>query len=336
MVRNRNINRLLVIASFLMLVMLVLSCNSKKEYITSSGSVFGTVYNITYQSDKDYTEEISQTLQDVDNSLSPFNKNSIITKINNNQDTLLNEHFISVYTLAMKVSEDTDGAFDITVAPLTNVWGFGFKNNTQPTKEQVDSLLQFVGYKKVSLEGKTVVKQNPGIMLDCSAIAKGYGVDAVANMLTAKGVENFLVEIGGEIVTKGVSPRGTDWRIGIVKPVDDPLNQSKEMQQMLDVHDVAMATSGNYRNFYIADDGKRYAHTIDPRTGYPIQHNILSATVFGPTCAVADAYATAFMVVGFEKAKEILDRHPEFMAYLIYSDDKGQNKVWHSPKLKVE
>ena len=173
-------------------------------------------------------------------------------------------------------------------------------------------------------------------MLDCSAIAKGYGVDAVANMLTAKGVENFLVDIGGEIVTKGVSPRGTDWRIGIVKPVDDPLNQSKEMQQMLDVHDVAMATSGNYRNFYIADDGKRYAHTIDPRTGYPIQHNILSATVFGPTCAVADAYATAFMVVGFEKAKEILDRHPEFMAYLIYSDDKGQNKVWHSPKLKVE
>ena len=336
MVRNRNINRLLVIASFLMLVMLVLSCNSKKEYITSSGSVFGTVYNITYQSDKDYTEEISQTLQDVDNSLSPFNKNSIITKINNNQDTLLNEHFISVYTLAMKVSEDTDGAFDITVAPLTNVWGFGFKNNTQPTKEQVDSLLQFVGYKKVSLEGKTVVKQNPGIMLDCSAIAKGYGVDAVANMLTAKGVENFLVEIGGEIVTKGVSPRGTDWRIGIVKPVDDPLNQSKEMQQMLDVHDVAMATSGNYRNFYIADDGKRYAHTIDPRTGYPIQHNILSATVFGPTCAVADAYATAFMVGGFEKAKEILERHPEFMAYLIYSDDKGQNKVWHSPKLKVE
>ena len=316
--------------------MLVLSCNSKKEYITSSGSVFGTVYNITYQSDKDYTEEISQTLQDVDNSLSPFNKNSIITKINNNQDTLLNEHFISVYTLAMKVSEDTDGAFDITVAPLTNVWGFGFQNTTQQPKEQVDSLLQFVGYKKVSLEGKTVVKQNPGIMLDCSAIAKGYGVAAVANMLTAKGVENFLVEIGGEIVTKGVSPRGTDWRIGIVKPVDDPLNQSKEMQQMLDVHDVAMATSGNYRNFYIADDGKRYAHTIDPRTGYPIQHNILSATVFGPTCAVADAYATAFMVVGFEKAKEILDRHPEFMAYLIYSDDKGQNKVWHSPKLKVE
>lgn len=170
-------------------------------------------------------------------------------------------------------------------------------------------------------------------MLDCSSIAKGYGSDVVARFLQKRGVKNYMVEIGGEIVTKGISPKRVPWKIGVTRPVDDSLSVSKELQSVINVTDKAMATSGNYRNFYYKN-GKKYAHTIDPHTGYPVQHNILSATVIADNCATADAYATAFMVMGLEKAQKLLERHPELMAYFIYSDKDGKNKTWCSEKLK--
>jgi thiamine biosynthesis lipoprotein apbE len=170
-------------------------------------------------------------------------------------------------------------------------------------------------------------------MLDCSAIAKGYGSDVVAKFLKSKGIDNFMVEIGGEIVTSGISPERVPWRIGVTKPEDDSLQQQQALQTVLNVTDKAMATSGNYRNFYYKG-GKKYAHTIDPKTGYPVQHNILSATVIANSCAEADAYATAFMVMGLDKAKTVLEKHPELLAYLIYADQKGKNKVWFSPSMK--
>ena len=170
-------------------------------------------------------------------------------------------------------------------------------------------------------------------MLDCSSIAKGYGSDVVARMLEREGVENYMVEIGGEIVTKGISEKRLPWRIGVTKPTDDSLGVSREYQTILNVTNKAMATSGNYRNFYYKN-GKKYAHTIDPKTGYPVQHNILSATVLADNCATADAYATAFMVLGLDKATAVLDKHPELMAYFIYSDEKGNNQVWFSNSLK--
>lgn len=310
-------------------------CNGggKMTYLSNQGSVFGTTYSITYEWTEDLSVEIQQTMKDVDFSLSPFNDSSVITQINNNKEIALDKHFVKVFETAMKVSEDTEGAFDITVAPLVNAWGFGFKTKQMPGQEQVDSLLQLVGYKKVKMENGKVVKENPNTMLDCSAIAKGYGVDAVADMLTEKGVKNFMVEIGGEVVTKGLNSRNSAWKIGIVEPTDDSLSIGNEVKEVLEVQDMAMATSGNYRKFYVKD-GKKYAHTIDPKSGYPVQHNILSATVLGPTCTICDAYATSFMVVGLEEAKKVLDRHPELMAYLIYNNDKGENKVWYSPKLK--
>lgn len=330
---RRITTKIYSLALLAVVAMLMASCQ-QKQYVTTSGTVFGTVYNITYEYDRELKDEITMALNEVDFSLSPFNKESVITRVNNNEKTDLDKHFLSVFETAMKVSEDTEGAFDITVAPLVNAWGFGFKEGKKPTEEQVDSLKELIGYQKIKLENGAVVKENPNMMLDCSAIAKGYGVDAVANKLRELGVENFLVEIGGEVVSQGVNPKGKTWRVGIVEPVDDPLSTATEHKAILNVQDIAMATSGNYRNFYIAEDGKRYAHTIDPRTGYPIQHNILSATVLGPTCTIADAYATSFMVVGLEKAKEILNRHPELMAYLIYNNEEGKNDVWYSPKLK--
>lgn len=301
-------------------------------YQHDEGMVFGTFYSITYQHDKDLKKEIERELQRVDDALSPFNKKSIITAINNNKPAQLNDMFIYVFDLAKQVSHDTDGAFDITVAPLVNAWGFGFKNDCPPTQHAVDSLRRFVGYDKVTLMGKTVRKDDPRIMLDCSAIAKGYGSDVVARYLQSQGVKNFMVEIGGEIVTQGISPRRVPWTIGVEKPVDDSLATGKGLMTTLNVTDIAMATSGNYRNYYYKD-GKKYAHTIDPKTGRPVQHSILSATVLAKECAIADAYATSFMVMGLEKAKALLERHPELKAYIIY-DDHGQYKTWQSEGLQ--
>ena len=171
------------------------------------------------------------------------------------------------------------------------------------------------------------------MMLDCSAIAKGYGTDVVARFLRKRGVQNFMVEIGGEVVTQGVNPQRVPWRIGVTKPTEDSLSVGHELQTTLNVTDMAMATSGNYRNFYYKGN-KRYAHTIDPHTGYPVQHNILSATVLAKSCMVADAYATSFMVMGLDGAQQVLQRHPELMAYLIYDDGHGGLAIWCSPSLK--
>lgn len=297
------------------------------------GMVFGTIYHITYQSDINYQKEIEAELQKVDNSLSPFNKTSIISRVNRNEKVKVDEMFSEVFQLAEKISGDTDGAFDITVAPMVNAWGFGFKTGNPPTLQTIDSLRAIVGFHTVSLQDGYVIKKNPKTMLDCSAIAKGYGTDVVARFLKKKGVQNFMVEIGGEIVVNGNSEKLQPWRIGINKPTDDSLNTSQAIQDVVSVSNIAMATSGNYRNFYYKN-GKKYAHTIDPKTGYPVQHNILSATVFADDCATADAYATSFMVLGLDGAKKILEKHPELCAYLIYSDQKGSNQIWYSPSLQ--
>lgn len=302
-------------------------------YQHNTGQIFGTTYHITYQSDKDLHREILQRLQLVDQTFSTFNDESIISKINRNEPVKLNQMFIEVFDLAKTVSKDTHGAFDITVAPLVNVWGFGFKSGTPPTKAVIDSLRHLTGYEKVKLIGSTVRKQDPRIMLDCSAIAKGYGSDVVAQYLRSRDVENFMIEIGGEIVVQGNSDKRLPWKIGVTKPTDDSTQVNNELQTVLNVTNTAMATSGNYRRFYYKN-GKKYAHTIDPKTGYPVQHNILSATVLANTCAKADAYATSFMVLGLEKTQQVLQHHPDLMVYLIYADGQGKNKVWYSPSLK--
>lgn len=312
---------------------IIVSRQQSTPYQHDRGMVFGTVYHITYQSSKSLQKDIEAELAKVDASLSPFNERSIITAVNENRDTVVNKMFSDVFALAMKISDSTNGAFDITVAPLVNAWGFGFKGGVMPSRHQVDSLKALVGYHKVSLTNGRVSKTDPRIMLDCSSIAKGYGCDVVAKFLSAKGIDNYMVEIGGEIVTRGISEKRLPWKIGVTKPTDDSLNVNQEIQTIINVTDKAMATSGNYRNFYYKN-GRKYAHTIDPSTGYPVQHNILSSTVIADDCATADAYATAFMVMGLDKAKAILSRHPELMAYFILASDDGTNKVWFSPSMK--
>ncbi len=311
---------------------LIIRQQQNTPYQHNSGTIFGTTYNITYQNSQDLHAEILEKLREVDSSLSMFNKQSVISRINRNEQMTPNDMFLQVFKMAQQVSDETNGAFDITVAPLVNAWGFGFKNGEMPDHKAIDSLMHFVGYNKVSYNGKFIQKQDPRIMLDCSAIAKGYGVDMVAKLLQNQGIENYLVEIGGEVSTRGISNKRVPWKIGVTKPTSDTLSVSNELQTVLNVTDKSMATSGNYRNFYYKG-GRRYAHTINPKTGHPVQHNILSATVLSDQCALADAYATSFMVMGLEGAKKILQNHPDLMAYLIY-DDHGKTRVWYSPSLK--
>lgn len=312
---------------------LIIRQQQSTPYQKNAGLIFGTTYSVTYQCGEDLQEEIEAELKKVDDEFSMFNSQSIVARLNNGEQPELSNDFIDVFKLARQVSEDTNGAFDITVAPLVNAWGFGFKHQQMPSKEQVDSLRELISYRYVTLKDKTITMQKPGMMLDFSAIAKGYGVDVVARLLERHDIKNYMVEIGGEITTRGINPERVPWRIGVNKPSEDALNENHELQTILNVTDKSMATSGNYRNFYVKG-GKKYAHTIDPKTGYPVQHSLLSATVLTDRCAKADAYATSFMVLGMDGAKQILERHKELMAYLIYTDNKGNLSVWYSPSLK--
>ena len=309
------------------------------SYHKLEGTVFHTIYHITYQGERDYHDEIKQLFKEFDGSLSMFNDTSIITRMNNcDTSVVANRYFRHVFTKAMEVSEATGGAFDITVAPLVNLWGFGFKNSDNVSQTAIDSILQFVGYKTVHLDEEGHLhKDDPRTIMDASSIAKGYMSDVVADFLKEQGVENYMVEIGGEVALNGVNPKGSRWSIGINKPTDDSTQVNSELQDILYMSEGGVATSGNYRNFYYKD-GKKYAHTIDPHTGYPIQQDILSSTVIARDCMTADAYATAFMVLGKEKAMEVLAKDTTLMAYFIVdapdADGNGGYEIVYSPALE--
>lgn len=303
---------------------------SRKEnmtYHTNQGYVFGTTYKITYRSHIDREAEIKDALQRVDNALSMFNDSSTISRINRNEPVIAADDtmFIQVFRRAMQISELTHGAFDITVAPAVNAWGFGFKNSEDITDQVIDSLKQITGYWKIREENGMIIKDDPRIMLDCSAIAKGFGCDAVASVLRADSISDFLVEIGGELVLSGKNAKGEEWNIGVNQPEEEPAGTTV-LNTILQMTDCALATSGNYRNFY-EKDGVKYAHTIDPKSCRPVRHSLLSATVIASDCATADALATSFMVMGADSATAIVGRNPEIQAYLLVSSGDGIEAV---------
>lgn len=314
---------------FLIIGSIIIISENKPTYRTQQGKIFGTLYTIIYEHNADLQPQIVATMQAVDNSLSPFNKNSTITHINNNDSTKVDEMFIEVFNTAKQIYSESYGAFDPTVAPLVNAWGFGFKKGEKVDTDMVDSLRQFVGFDRIHLNNGQVTKDDERIMLDFSAIAKGYGSDCVARLLDNHGIQNYMVEIGGEVVVKGHNKKGNPWGIGITKPTDDSLSMNQELQTVLRLTNCAIATSGNYRNFYYKD-GVKYAHTIDPRIGNPVQHSLLSATVIADNCMRADALATAFMVLGVDSAMAYCERHPEIKGYFIVAADSGRYEVQQS------
>ena len=301
---------------------------SGSKYYTNEGQIFGTTYHITYAGTNDLDKEIRAELQRVDDALSMFNKQSVLSKFNRNEKyDVSNARFNDVVRLSLQLSRETDGAFDITVAPLVIEWGFGFKHRERINASKIDSLRAFVGYDKLFYEGDRLNKRDSRVTIDCGAVAKGYGVDCVARLLSSKGCTNYMVEIGGEVVVKGKNAKGKKWTIGINKPVDDSTKTVSEVQSILHVSDCGIATSGNYRNFYYVD-GRKVSHTIDPKTGQPVQHSLLSATVLTPSCAKSDALATSFMVMGLDRAKSFLAKHKDVQAYFIFADGQGKYNVW--------
>ena len=313
-----------------LLILSLTACSDKGQYFEESGSVFHTSYHIKYKAKQILTDKIDSELQRFNLSSNPFNPNSTIAKVNNNEDVEVDEWFTEVFNKAEEISQKSGGAFDITCAPLINLWGFGFSKMDSVTPQMIDSIKAFVGYQKVRLEGKKIIKEDPRILLNCSSIAKGYACDVIARLLEKEGVKNYMVEIGGEVTMKGVNQQGDCWRVGINKPEIGTSGVTNDVEEIVQLcQKGGVATSGDYRNFYIKD-GKKYAHTINPATGYPAGQNILSATIVAEDCMTADAYATTFMVLGVEKAKLLAQSIPQIEYFIIYADNNGQQKVTYS------
>ena len=295
--------------------------------IKISGSAQGTTYHITYLAGphSNYREAIDSIFKKIDLSLSTYDTGSIISKINRNDTTVtVDEYFSDVFNKSFEVSEKTKGVFDVTVAPIINAYGFGFTKKEKVNKYLIDSLLKFIGFQKVRLAGKKLEKEIPQVMLDFNAIAQGYTVDVLASFLESKGVNNYMVEVGGELRAKGKKADRSSWTVGIEQP-DENSDGGESFNALIKIKDRSLATSGNYKKFYV-EDGKKYAHIIDPFTGYPAKNNLLSATVIAEDCMTADAYATAFMVMGLEKSKQFLAENKDLGLEVIFIYD--ENGTW--------
>ena len=318
---------------FIFAALLLISCDDTKIQ-RFEGSALGTYYAVTYKGKENPSLQkgVDSILNSINETFSIFNDTSIISKINDNQDVILNKDFIEVFNIAQKIGKETDGALEITIGPLVNLWGFGKdERKTDISQEEIDSILAIMGYWKVHLDGKKIVKDNPDIQLNFNAIAKGYAVDKVADYLVKNGYKNCVVDIGGEVVAKGKKYFDQEWNIGLQQPTR---SRDGEMhaEETFHLKDRAVATSGNYRN-YFEENGQRYAHIINPKTGRPEKSKLLSVTVIADHCVEADAYATAFMVMGLDKTKRFLKDHPELTCIFIY-DENGtyHTEVCNPPK----
>ncbi len=306
------------------------------EYLHNEGKTQGTYYSATYlQPDgRDLKAKIEERLQQFEMSLSTYNPNSIISRINNNDPTVKTDlDFETIFYAAQEAAVRTNGALDITVGPLVKAWGFAFGNNDHSKLPNVSDFLPYVGYKKVRIENHKVIKDDPRILIDANSIAQGYSVDVIAKLLRDNGCKNYMIEIGGEVACKGLNANGEKWRIGIDKAVDDSTSMNNELQTILSITDCAVTTAGDYRKFYIKD-GKKYSHIINPHTGYPANGNLLSVTIVAPTAIMADAYDTPFMVLGVDSCLKVCKSIPGMECYLIYVDKNGKNQIAYSEGFK--
>jgi len=324
-----------IIFVFCLCIIISLNAFSQKEPVKVAGNAQGTTYHITYfdKQNRNLKSEIEDLLKKFDKSVSLYDTASIISRVNRNDPkVVLDEYFKVCFNKSMEVSKATDGAFDCTVGPLVTGWGFSFKKKARMDSSMVDSLLKFVGWQMVELKNDKVIKRDPRIKLDFNALAQGYSVDLVSQLLDSYKISSYCVEIGGEVYAKGKKPDGSNWKIGIEKPIDNP-GGDDPLKAIVKLENKSLNTSGNYRKFYI-ENGIKYSHEINPKTGYPAHNSLLSATVLANDCITSDAYATAFMVMGLDKSILFLSSHPELLVYLISADKDGNYQVYESPDLK--
>lgn len=321
---------------YLFILLAITACNRPftQQPVKFQGLAQGTYYAVTYydKQERNFQQEIDSLLSQFNQSASVYEPSSVISKINRNESFRTDSVFREVFRQGMEISENTHGAFDMTVMPLVNAWGFGFTNRDKLAAEKVDSIMQYVGFQKVSLADDTIRKTNPNVMIDFNAIAQGYSVDLVGEFLAAKDIENFLVDIGGEVLARGNKPGIGLWKVGIEKPTDNS-TEPRTIKAVVSLKNRGLATSGNYRKYY-EKDGVRYSHTINPETGYPVTHSLLSASVMAPDALTADAYATAFMVMGLDRAKSFVKESEKLEAYFIYSDNKGKMRTFSTSGMR--
>ena len=320
---------------WIVILVILVSCAGQHQneiLVQNVGFAQGSTFNVQYMSPNatDYQWQVDSILAEMDSSLSTYKDYSLISKLNQGDTTVfLDEHFVKVFKAFQLVADSTQGKFDCTLAPIVNAWGFGFTEKTKVDSLLIQSLLHKVGYQKLSLKGDSLLRNPNFLQLDFNALAQGYTVDVIAAFLDSIGLQNYMVEVGGELKAKGKNANGKTWRIGIDKP-NREIDDNNRFQTVIELPNKALATSGNYRNFYI-ENGEKYSHSIDPKTGYPVKHKLLSVTVVTEDCMLADAYATAFMVMGIKKTKRYLQIHPELDAYLVYTNRKGEWETWATP-----
>jgi len=299
------------------------------------GQTQGTYYAVTYFDVKGRNLQtgVDSILQAFDLSVSMWVPQSVISRINRG-DTLVkpDDWFIDIFNRSQEIAAATGGAFDCTVGPLVNAWGFGFKNRIRLDSAKVDSLKRMVDYKTVRLENGKIVKDNKNIQFDFNAIAQGYAVDVLGHYLALQGITNYLIDVGGEVLGQGAKPDGQPWIVGIENPAADSLSD-RTINTRVKLTNKALSTSGNYRKYY-EENGVRYSHTIDPSTGYPVRHSLLSVSVLARDCATADGYATAFMVMGFEKARVFVENEPDMEAFFIMDGGSGMFQTYATKGLE--
>ncbi|WJJ96194.1 FAD:protein FMN transferase [Algibacter luteus] len=306
-----------------LLVSFLISCNGEQKNTKLTGAVFGTSYSIIYDSDINYEKQFDSLFYVINKSMSTYQINSDISKLNRNETVEIDNHFINVYDASKEIFGLTEGAFDPTIGNVVNAWQFGAENTIEVVDSlKIDSLMQYVGYDKTYRLKRSIIKSNPNVYLEFNAIAKGYGVDVIGEFLESQNVKNYLVEIGGELRAKGRNTeKHSKWKVGVEEP---NFEGGQSILKAISLKNEAMATSGTYRKFKVDENGNRYAHIINTETGYPSKTNLLSVSVIAENCMTADAYATAFKVMGIEKVKTFLKRHPELKVFLIFVNDNQE------------
>jgi len=327
------VKKLLFLAAAAMSLLVLTRCNPSKsaalEPVHLQGEAQGTYYSMVYYDslNRNFHPQVDSILKAFDQSVSLWVSNSVLSRVNRNDTSVvLDSNFIGNFIDSQRVSKTTGGAFDMTVGPLVEVWGFGFESRKKVGKQMVDSLLPLVGYQKIKLVNGKVVKKDPRMRIDFNGIAQGYSDDVVGRFFESKGIKNYLIDIGGEVKARGQKPAGRPWKVGIEKPAPDK-NSPRVLKAVIALRNCSVATSGSYRKYYV-ENGIRYSHTIDPKTGYPVQHSLLSVSVLASNTALADAYATAFMVMGYEKSREFVEHHNNLEAFFIWSEPDGRFETY--------
>jgi len=331
-----DMKQLSVILSFLILCFEGCAPKMNAEFVQLSGKAQGSSYHISYQNttNKDYRKSVDSLLLAFDKSLSAWDSTSILSRINANDTTVqINHALLVAYAKALEINILSKGAFDITVGKVVRAWGFGPGPKAKHDSAYIKSLLPYVGMKNIKLVGNKLKKSSPEVILDFNALAQGYSVDLVAEFFDKQGIKNYMIEIGGEIRAKGISTHNRDWRIGIDKPDDSNQQAGENIQEVIAFTNLSVSTSGNYRKHF-EENGIKYAHTINPKTGQPARNTLLSATVVTPDCITADALATTFMVLGLEKSKELLTKLQHVEVYFVYSGTNGEYLTYYTEGLK--